>query len=55
MPKHIKLELLEDLAAHTRLVVMYGATEASARLTYVPPERLASKIDSIGSPSPGVP
>ena len=33
---------------------MYGATEASARLTYVPPERLAAKIDSIGIPIPGV-
>ncbi|MBE3129658.1 MAG: AMP-binding protein, partial [Acidobacteria bacterium] len=38
----------------TRLVVMYGATEASARLTYVPPERLESKIDSIGIPIAGV-
>jgi len=54
MPKHIKLELLKILPVHTRLVVMYGATEASARLTYVPPEMLRAKIDSIGIPISGV-
>jgi long-chain acyl-CoA synthetase len=54
MPAHVKLELLKALPAHTRLVVMYGATEASARLTYVPPGRLRDKIDSIGVPIPGV-
>ena len=54
MPKHVKLELLKILPSHTRLVVMYGATEASARLTYVPPEQLESKIDSIGIPITGV-
>lgn len=54
MPRRVKLELLKILPSHTRLVIMYGATEASARLTYVPPERLDSKIDSIGIPIPGV-
>lgn len=54
MPRHIKLELLRILPRHTKLVVMYGATEASARLTYVPPGRLKSKIDSIGKPISGV-
>jgi acyl-CoA synthetase (AMP-forming)/AMP-acid ligase II len=54
MPKSIKLELMRVLPAHTRLVVMYGATEASARLTYVPPDMLRAKIDSIGVPIPGV-
>jgi long-chain acyl-CoA synthetase len=54
MPRHVKFELLKVLPEHTRLVVMYGATEASARLTYVPPERLESKIDSIGIPIAGV-
>ena len=54
MPRHIKLELLSVLPGHTRLVVMYGATEAAARLTYVPPERLRSKLDSIGVPISGV-
>jgi long-chain acyl-CoA synthetase len=54
MPRRVKFELLKKLPSHTRLVVMYGATEASARLTYVPPERLESKIDSVGIPIAGV-
>jgi long-chain acyl-CoA synthetase len=54
MPKHIKLELIKILPRHTRLIVMYGATEASARLTYDPPYFLSSKIDSIGKPISGV-
>jgi acyl-coenzyme A synthetase/AMP-(fatty) acid ligase len=40
--------------APRRLVVMYGATEASARLSYVPPAELASSIGSIGRAIPGV-
>ena len=36
-----------------RLVVMYGQTEATARISYVPPERLAEKVGSIGVPIPG--
>ena len=54
MPRHIKLELLKILPGHTELFVMYGATEAAARLTYVPPAHLKSKIDSIGKPISGV-
>jgi acyl-CoA synthetase (AMP-forming)/AMP-acid ligase II len=37
-----------------RLFVMYGQTEATARLTYLPPERLAEKLGSVGVPIPGV-
>ena len=33
---------------------MYGATEASPRLSYVPPKKLKEKINSIGIPIPGV-
>jgi acyl-CoA synthetase (AMP-forming)/AMP-acid ligase II len=33
---------------------MYGQTEASARLSYVPPERLREKLGSIGIGIPGV-
>lgn len=40
-------------ANHRRFFVMYGQTEACARISYVPPERLASKIGSIGLPIPG--
>ncbi len=36
-----------------RFVVMYGQTEASPRITYVPPERLAEKLGSIGIAIPG--
>ena len=53
MPRHIKLELMKVLPPETQLYIMYGATEAAARLTYVPPDKLKSKIDSIGIPIPG--
>jgi acyl-CoA synthetase (AMP-forming)/AMP-acid ligase II len=39
--------------AGARLIVMYGQTEATARISYVPPERLSEKIGSIGVPIPG--
>ncbi|WP_222106034.1 class I adenylate-forming enzyme family protein [Catellatospora sichuanensis] len=46
-------ELLE--AKHTaQLYVMYGQTEATARLSYLPSELLRSKPDSIGRGIPGV-
>ncbi|MBD1381932.1 AMP-binding protein [Metabacillus arenae] len=32
--------------------VMYGQTEATARISYVPPNQLSEKIDSIGIPIP---
>ncbi len=41
-------------AGQAQLYVMYGQTEASARLSYVPPERLEQKLGSIGLPIPGV-
>jgi len=34
--------------AGARLVVMYGQTEATARISYVPPPRLGEKIGAIG-------
>ena len=33
---------------------MYGQTEATARLSYLPPERAEDKAGSIGIPIPGV-
>lgn len=54
MARTIKEQLLRVLPDHTRLVVMYGATEASARLAYVEPDRLLQKVESIGRPIPGV-
>jgi len=40
-------------AAGQRFFVMYGQTEASARISYVPAERLPSKVGSIGIAIPG--
>lgn len=40
-------------AAGCRFFVMYGQTEATARISYVPWERLGEKIGSIGVPIPG--
>ncbi len=42
-----------SVAAGVRFFVMYGQTEATARISYVPPERLAEKIGSIGIAIPG--
>ena len=39
--------------AGARLVIMYGQTEATARISFVPPERLAEKIGTIGRAIPG--
>lgn len=44
----------EAFTGRADLVIMYGQTEASARLSYVPPERLAVKTGSIGIGIPGV-
>ncbi len=38
----------------TQIFVMYGQTEATARLSYLPPERLDTKLGSIGKAIPGV-
>jgi acyl-CoA synthetase (AMP-forming)/AMP-acid ligase II len=49
--------VIEDLAAakpNARLFVMYGQTEATARLSYLPPERVLGKLGSIGRGIPGV-
>jgi long-chain acyl-CoA synthetase len=42
--------IAEIIAAfpHARYFLMYGQTEATARLSYLPPERLADKLGSIG-------
>jgi acyl-CoA synthetase (AMP-forming)/AMP-acid ligase II len=54
----LRRELVAHFHARTtqsgaRLVVMYGQTEATARISYVPPERLAEKIGTIGVAIPG--
>lgn len=45
-------ELREALPA-TKVFVMYGQTEATARLSYLPPELLDTKLGSIGKGIPG--
>lgn len=40
-------------AADARFVVMYGQTEATARMAFVPPDLLANHPDCIGRPIPG--
>lgn len=54
MSREIKEKLLQALPSHTKLYIMYGATEAAARLTCLEPERLPCKLDSIGRPIPDV-
>ena len=50
----VKRELRKALPEHTRICIMYGATEASARLTWLDPDRFEEKMASIGKPIPGV-
>ena len=47
------LELRQALP-HTQVFVMYGQTEATSRLSYLPPEFLDTKPGSIGRGIPGV-
>jgi len=54
MSEQIKEELRKVLPAHTQIYIMYGATEASARLTYLRPDQFANRMGSIGKPIPGV-
>ena len=54
MAHSLKEELRAALPEHTQICIMYGATEASARLTYLEPDRFQEKIDSIGRAIPGV-
>lgn len=39
---------------HVQFFVMYGQTEATARLTYLPPDKLVEKLGSVGISIPGV-
>lgn len=45
---------LRDAIPQARLFVMYGQTEATARLAWLPPERLDDKPGSAGKAIPGV-
>jgi long-chain acyl-CoA synthetase len=54
MARSLKLRLREVLPDHTKIFIMYGATEGAARFTYLEPENFETKIDSIGKPISGV-
>jgi acyl-CoA synthetase (AMP-forming)/AMP-acid ligase II len=45
---------LREALPGTQVFIMYGQTEATARLSYLPPELLDAKIGSIGKGIPGV-
>ena len=45
---------LAGLLPGARVFLMYGATEAAGRISYLPPERLLDKPGSIGVPIEGV-
>lgn len=51
-PAHIK-RLREELP-QARLFVMYGQTEATARIAWLPPEQLDAKLGAVGVAIPGV-
>ena len=48
------IEWVRSAFRPARLFVMYGQTEATARLSYLPPDRAEEKAGSIGIPIPGV-
>lgn len=50
----ILIEELTQCRPQTRIFIMYGQTEATARLSYLPPELLQTKLGSIGRGIPGV-
>lgn len=53
MPHEMAFELLK-VVPHAKIYIMYGQTEASARLSYLPPEDIYKKAGSVGTAIPGV-
>jgi acyl-CoA synthetase (AMP-forming)/AMP-acid ligase II len=53
LPAHF-IEELSATLDHARIFIMYGATEATARLCYLPPAMLKAKLGSVGRAIPGV-
>jgi acyl-CoA synthetase (AMP-forming)/AMP-acid ligase II len=48
------LRELHEALPTTQIFVMYGQTEATARLSYLPPDLLETKLGSVGKGIPGV-
>jgi acyl-CoA synthetase (AMP-forming)/AMP-acid ligase II len=53
MPR-AQIEKLRQLLPHTQVFIMYGQTEATARLSYLSPRELERKLGSVGKPLAGV-
>ena len=53
MPHEMAFELLK-VVPHAKIYIMYGQTEASARLSYLPPEDIYKKSGSVGTAIAGV-
>ncbi|GLZ55657.1 AMP-dependent synthetase [Actinomycetospora sp. NBRC 106378] len=52
-PEDVRRWAARGAASGWRFVVMYGQTEATARMAYLPPELAATAPDAIGVPVPG--
>lgn len=50
----VLVQELQQTVPQAEIFVMYGQTEATARLSYLPPEKLDTKLGSIGKAIPGV-
>jgi len=48
------IKIITEFFPTKKLYIMYGATEATARLSYLPPELVTTKMGSIGRGIPGV-
>jgi acyl-CoA synthetase (AMP-forming)/AMP-acid ligase II len=53
MSSRIKKDLMR-IFPDKEIYIMYGATEASSRLSYLPPNEMMRRISSIGKPIPNV-
>jgi acyl-CoA synthetase (AMP-forming)/AMP-acid ligase II len=52
--QNVLIQELVQAVPNGQVFVMYGQTEATARLSYLPPELLSTKLGSIGRGIPGV-
>jgi acyl-CoA synthetase (AMP-forming)/AMP-acid ligase II len=46
----LQVQQMRSIVPHADFFVMYGQTEATARISCLPPERLADKLGSVGLP-----
>ena len=49
-----RIAAVAEAQPHAQFFVMYGQTEATARLSYLPPDRVRDRADTVGIPIPGV-